>query len=122
MDHNYAAQAEKYYTLVGEKNIEGVKQYLHPDIEFSGPLATLKGQEAVIQATSNFMKSFESLKIRAKFGSDNQAMVVYNTDIPGVAKDFPGASLLTFRDDQIIKIELFYDGSQFLKKKDEIFS
>lgn len=115
-------KAEEYYKWVGEKNIEGVKKYLDPDVEFYGPLATLKGREAVIKATSNFMDAFKSLSIRAKFGAGDQAMIVYDIDIPGIAKDFPGASLLTFRNGLIVEIELFYDGSHFVKKKEEIFS
>ncbi len=114
--------AEEYYTLVGEKNIEGIKQYLHPDVEFCGPLATLKGQDTVIKATSNFMNMFQSLRIRAKFGSGDQAMIVYDIDIPGIANDFPGASLMSFRDGLIVKIELFYDGSRFAEKSKEVFS
>lgn len=49
-------------------------------------------------------------------------MIVYDSDIPGIAKNFPGASLLSFREGLIVKIELFYDGSRFLEKKKEIFS
>lgn len=49
--------------------------------------------------------------------------MIYDVDIPGVAEKFPGASLLTFQEGLIIKIELFYDGSPFSqKKKEEIFS
>lgn len=114
-------RAEEYYKLVGAKNVEGIKKYLNPDVEFYGPLATLKGRDAVIEATSNFMKAFKSLVIRAKFGAGDQSMIVYDVDIPGIAKDFPGASLLNFRDGLIIRIELFYDGSRFLEKKEEIF-
>jgi len=112
----------EYYTLVGQKDAKGIKAYLHPNVEFTGPLATLKGKDAVSTATSNFMQSFTSLTIRSKFGSDDQAMVVYESDIPGVANAFPGASLMTFQDGLITKIELFYDGSFFLEKKEEIFS
>jgi hypothetical protein len=115
-------RAEEYYKLVGEKNIEGIKKYLRQDVEFYGPLATLKGKEAVIEATSNFMKAFKSLAIRAKFGAGDQAMIVYDIDMPGIAKDFPGASLLSFQDGMISKIELFYDGSRFVERKKEIFS
>ena len=117
METNNAAMAEEYYTLVGQKNAEGIKKYLHPDVELYGPLATLKGKEAVIEATSNFMNAFKSLTIRAKFGAGDQAMIVYDVDIPGIAKDFPGASLLSFRDGLIVRIELFYDASRFLEKK-----
>ncbi len=121
MEANYIAQAEEYYTLVGEKNADGFKKYLHSDVEFYGPFAVLKGKEAVFEATSNFTKAFKSLTIRAKFGAKDQAMIVYDTDISGISKCFPGASLLTFHDGLIIKIELFYDGSRFMQKKEEIF-
>lgn len=121
MEKNNLERAEEYYTLVGEKNLEGIKKYLDDDVEFYGPLATLKGKKAIIEANSNFMKMFHSLKIRSKFSSGNQAMIVYDVDVPGIAKNFPGASLLTFRDGLIVKIELFYDGSPFLQKKEEIF-
>ncbi|MFZ0565977.1 MAG: nuclear transport factor 2 family protein [Chlamydiales bacterium] len=114
--------AEEYYKLVGEKNSEEIKKYLHPDVELYGPMAIVKGKEAVFEATSNFMRMFESLKIRTKLGSKEQAMVVYDSDIPGIAKSFPGASLLSFRDGLISKIELFYDGSRFIEKREEIFS
>lgn len=109
-------RAEAYYKLVSEKNGEGIQKFLHPDVEFSSPLASIKGREAVVEATSHFMKAFSSLKIRAKLSGENQAMIVYDTDFPGIATNFPGASLLTFRDGLIVKIELFLDGSLFKKK------
>ena len=49
-------------------------------------------------------------------------MIVYNTDIPGIAKEFPGASLLSFRDGLIVRIELFFDSGLVVKKREEIFS
>jgi SnoaL-like domain len=122
MEKDNVIRAEEYYTLVGEKNAEGIKNYLDSNVEFKGPLATLKGREAVITATNNFMNMFKSLKIRAKFGAGHQAMLVYDIDIPGIAKDFPGASLLSFREGLIVKIELFYDGSRFVEKSKEVFS
>jgi hypothetical protein len=122
MEVSQAMRAEEYYKLVGGKNVEGIKKYLHPDVELYSPLATVKGRQAVVQATSNFMNAFKTLTIRARFGAGDQAMIVYNTNIPGIAEEFPGASLLTFREGMIIKIELFYDGSRFMEKKAEIFS
>jgi hypothetical protein len=122
MEPNHVRQAEEYYKLVGEKNAEGIKKYLHPDVEFYSPLASLKGKEGVVEATSHFMNSLKSLKIRAKFGAEDQAMIVYDSDIEGIVAGFPGASLLTFRDGLIVRIELFHDGSLFTEKKKEIFS
>jgi len=115
-------QAEQYYQLIGEKNIEGIKKFLHPDVKFFSPMANLQGKDAVIEATSNFTQMFSLLKIRTKFGSDNQAMIIYDIDIPGMIENFPGASLLKFDDGLIVRIELFYDASYFIERKEEIFS
>lgn len=111
-----AVRAEEYYKLIGEKNLEAIKKYLDSDVELHSPLASLKGLEAVATANSSFMNTFKSLSIRARFGSGDQAMIVYDVEIPGINKEFPGASLLTFRNGLIVKIELFFDGSHFSKK------
>ena len=121
MESDNRARAVEYYTLVGKKDVEGVKNYLHPDVEFYGPLAQLKGKELVVEATHNFMKSFSSLEIQAQFAAQDQAMIVYTVDIPGISKEFPGASLLYFKDGKIVRIQLFYDGSCFVEKGKEIF-
>lgn len=122
MKNTCLTQAEEYYTLVGAKQVEAIKKYLHPDVEFYGPMATLKGKEAVVEATHNFMKMFSTLTIRAKFGAQDEAMMVYDLDIPGISNAFPGASFMRFKEGLIVKIQLFYDASRFLDKKKEIFS
>lgn len=98
-----------YYTALGEKNMEKVKEYLHPDIEFTDPQEKVIGKESVLKAAKGFSTVFKSLKIREKFGSENQAMIVYEIEIPGLAKKLQAASLLSFQDGLISKIELFYD-------------
>lgn len=98
-----------YYTALGKKNIEEVKEYLHPDIQFTDPQEKVIGKEAVLQAAQGFMKVFKTLTIRAQFGSESQAMIVYDVEIPGAPKKLHAASLLTFRDGLISNIELFYD-------------
>lgn len=122
MHTSNVALAEEYYTLIGEKNAEGIKKYLHPDVELYGPLAVLKGKETVFKAASNFINMIKSLTIRAKFGAGDQAMIVCDSVIPGMAESFPSASLLSFRDELIVRIELFYDGGRLVEKKEEVFS
>lgn len=109
-------RAEEYYRLIGEKNVEGIKKYLDNDVEFYSPLATLKGKAAVVEATGNFMKAIAGLKIRAKFDAGDLAMIVYDVDFSGGASNFPGASLLTFCNGLIVRIELFHDASRFKKE------
>lgn len=116
METNIVTRAEEYYKAIGRKNIEDIKEYLDSDVEFYSPLATLKGKNSVVEATGNFTKAFKSLQIRAKFGSKDQAMIVYDVDIPGISNAFPGASLLTFRNNLIVEIELFHDATHFAKE------
>lgn len=98
-----------YYTALGEKNIDKVKEYLHPDILFTDPQEKVSGREAVLKAAKGFTGIFKSLTIRAKFGSENQALIVYEVEIPGLPKKLHAASLLSFREGLISNIELFYD-------------
>lgn len=122
MSTNYATRAEEYYRLMGAKNIEGLKDFLAQNVEFYGPLAKLKGKEAVTQAVTHFANSFNSLTIKARFGEGEQAMVVYDVDIPGISKEFPGAALLTFQEGLIVRIQLFYDGTPFAELAKKIFA
>lgn len=98
-----------YYTALGEKNIEKVSKYLHPDIQFTDPQETVIGKESVLKAARRFAGIFKTLTIRAPFSSEDQAMIVYEVEIPGLSKKLQAASLLSFQEGLISKIELFYD-------------
>lgn len=112
------AKGIAYYTALGEKNIEAVKEYLHPDIQFTDPQEKVIGREAVLKAAKGFTGIFKTLTIRAKFGSEDQAMIVYDVEIPGLAKNLHAASLLGFREGLISQIELFYDSRNLAGKPD----
>lgn len=113
MGQNHAATIETYYTTLAGKNISALGKYLHPDVQFLGPLGEEKGKEAVLQATTQFASLFKSLKIRTKFGSENQAMIVYDVDFPEPVGLTRTAALMTFQGDMIVKIELFFDARPF---------
>lgn len=106
-----------YYTALADKNIEEVKKYLHPDIQFTDPQEKIIGREAVLKAAKGFAGIFKTLTIRAKFGSKDQAMIVYDVEIPALSKKLHAASLLSFQDGLISKIELFYDSKGLSEKK-----
>jgi hypothetical protein len=105
-----------YYTALGNKDMEEVKKYLHPDIQFADPQEMVLGREAVLKAAKGFTAIFKSLTIRAKFGSENQAMIVYDVDIPGLSKSLCAASLLGFQEGLISSIELIYDTRCFMEE------
>ena len=103
------AIAVAYYTALGNKNLEEVKKYLHPDIQFADPQEKVVGREAVLKAAKGFTGIFKTLTVHEKFGSENQAMIVYDVDIPGLSKKLRAASLLSFQEGLISNIELVYD-------------
>ena len=101
--------AVAYYTALGKKDLEEVKKYIHPDIQFSDPMETKIGKEAFLEAASRFSNMFDTLKIFEQFGSEEKAMIVYEVNVPSLAKPLRAASLLGFREGMIVSIELIYD-------------
>ncbi len=105
---------EAYYTALGAKNINEVEKYLHQDVQFSDPQETVNGRKSVLEAANRFMNIFHSLTIRTKLASEDQVMIVYEVMIQD--KPLKAASLLSFQDGLISKIELFYDMSHVNRK------
>src|SRR5258708_7516304 len=113
MNNNNVAIAEAYYTAMGQKNIADAAKYLHPDVQFTGPIMQIQGKEEVMEAIKRLTSFCKAITIRAKFGSGNQAMVAYTIEFPAPIGNIPTAALLTFQDGLIAKVELFFDGSPF---------
>ena len=108
--------AESYYKAMGNKDLEGIAKYLHPDVQFIAPLAKMTEKDAVLEAAKKFFSLFNTLEIRAKFGSADQAMLVYDLNCPAPIGIFRAAALMTLKDDLIVRIELFFDTRPFEKK------
>ncbi|HSW93003.1 MAG TPA: nuclear transport factor 2 family protein [Gammaproteobacteria bacterium] len=101
--------AEAYYATLAEKNVSAIEKYLHPDVKLVSPLAEESGKIAVLQAIAQAASLFNTLIIRAKFCYDNQAMLAYDVNFPEPVGNIASAVLMTFQDNLILKIELFYD-------------
>ena len=112
--------AVAYYTALGKKDMEAVKKCLHPEVQFADPQEKVEGREAVLKAAKGFTAIFKTLIIRAQFGSEDQAVIVYDVDIPGFAKKLRAASLLSFQDGLISKIELIYDTRCLMEKTEAV--
>lgn len=108
--------ARAYYTAMGQKNIAGVEKCLHSDIEFIAPLAKVQGKEAMLKAAKGFMNLFNALTIRAVFGNENQAVVIYDLQCPAPINTFATAAFMTFKDGLIVRLELLFDARPFEKK------
>ena len=120
MNLNNVAIAQAFYTAFGEKNVESMERYLHPDVQLITPLSTLQGKEAYLEAVKSFMAFFNALTIRSTFGEGDQAVVVYDLDCGGGIGKTSGVALMTFQEGLVIRNELFHDTSPFAKIMDEL--
>lgn len=115
MDSSNLSIAEAYYAAMATKNISTLEKYLHPDVKLIAPLADAVGKKAVLEAITRAISIFNSLTIRAKFSSGDQAMLAYDVNFPAPIGNVSSAVLMTFQDKLISKIELFYDARQIEK-------
>ncbi len=113
--------AENYYNSMLEKDFDKMESYLHDNVLFIGPLAEMHGKDSVVLAAKNLSKILGDIKIRSKFAHENQIMFAYDFMFPAPIGKLRAAVLMEFTDQLISKIELFYDGKPFEKKKSEIF-
>lgn len=109
-------RAVAYYEALGEKDVLHMAEYLSSDVQYIGPMAELEGKESVLEATEKMCSLFNTLTIRSKFSSENQAMLAYDLDCPAPVGKFRVAALMSFNEGLISKIELFYDSLPFQRK------
>lgn len=114
------AIANTFYIAFGEKNIEAMEKYLHPDVRLITPLSKLQGKESYLEAAKNFMAFFNALSIRAIFGEGEQTVVVYDLDCPAPIGKTSAVALMTFQERLITRNELFHDTSPYAKIMDEL--
>ncbi len=109
--------AESYYSAMLAKDFDTMSSYLHDEVRFIGPLAEMQGKETVVIAAKNLSQILDKIKIRSKFANGNQIMLAYDFLFPTLNLNLRSAVLMDFKNGQIAKIELFYDGSPFQQKK-----
>lgn len=122
MTENNVAAALAYYQAVNEKNLSKAEKHLHPEVHLIGPMAELRGKEAVLNSIKGFMMLFDKQDMRAQFGSGDQVMLAFDLHCPAPIGLLRGAVLMNFKNGLIARLELFYDSRPVLMKKDEIFS
>lgn len=119
---NHLAIAEAYYGHMLQKNFAEMETCLHADVHFISPLAELSGRDAVVEAAKRLSQMLADITIRAKFATGDQIMLAYDFIFSGSIGKLRASVLMDFRDQQISKIELFYDARPFEEKRAEVFS
>ncbi len=115
MSEKNIAIAITYYQAMNNKDLSTLEKYLHPEVRLIGPLADIKGKDAVLNSVKHLIGFFNKLTIRAQFGAEDRVMLAYDIDFPAPIGVSRAAVLLTFQDGLIIRYELFFDARPFEK-------
>ncbi len=110
------APAVAYYKAMADRNLDGMARHLHPDIRLVTPMEELTGKETVLEAARRLLPLINGIKVHAKFGSEDQAMLTYDMDFIAPVGVCRAAALMTFKDGLIIRNEIFFDARPFDKK------
>lgn len=113
MNENNIATAEAFYNAFNNNDLSGIAQKLHPEVQYVAPMGELSGREAVIAAAKRLLNTMKSIKIRARFSSGDQVMLVYDLYYGESSAVCPSAVLMNFKDGLIVRNELFYDARPF---------
>ena len=116
------SMADKNLEIAGfmamyNKNYDEMASYIHPNVCFIGPLATMYNKESVVEAVKNFSIFFKKFTTSEKFSSENKVVLILSFDCPTHVGTFRADSFLSFDGELISRIELFYDARPFEKKK-----
>lgn len=104
-----------YFQAMNNRDLTGMEQHLHPEIQFIGPLAKIKGKEGVLKAVKPLLALCNNLKMRAQFSEGDQVMLAYDIDFQDPIGHTRTAVLLTFKEGLIIRYEVFFDARPFGK-------
>jgi SnoaL-like domain len=110
------ASAVAYYQAMADKDLTGTARHLHPDIRLVTPMEELTGKEAVLEAAKRLLPFIDSIKVHAKFGSEDQAMLTYDMSFAAPIGICRAAALMAFKDGLIVRNEIFFDARPFGKK------
>jgi len=115
MSEENIRKAESYYQAINNKDLATAAQYLHPDVKVLSPMMEIEGKEVVLDGVQRFMAIISTLTIRERFSSGDKVVLIYDIESPAPIGTLRASALITFRDNLIIRIELFFDARPFEK-------
>lgn len=112
--------ATAYIEAVGNKDFASVEAVLAPDVAFKGPFMQLNSSAEFMGALRRLAPILERNDIRYVFADEDRACIVYDFVTSTESGSIPTIEVVTFRDNKISAIELFFDRMQFAAARDEI--
>ena len=105
--------AKRYIDAAGRKDYETVASLLAPDVVFKGAAFETHGSDEFIAPFKRMAPVWVRSEIRNVFADGEQACVIYDFVTDTDAGSVPCIELITFRDERIARVELFFDRVQF---------
>lgn len=113
-NQNNLTTALSYYNAMLAKDFDKMADYLHDNVHFISPFGEMQGKEAVVTAAKRDLGTIlQDIKIRSRFANNNQIMLAYDFIFSDPKSLLRAAVLMEFTENQISKIELFFDSRSF---------
>ncbi|MGY3804984.1 nuclear transport factor 2 family protein [Pigmentibacter ruber] len=111
--------AKQYYAYIVDKNINKLSSLLHEEVEFVGPMSSIKKKENVLQAIEGYAQIVQNIEIIECFTNGEKVMLTYLLTFQKMTSR--AAVQLNFKNRLIEKLELYYDPTPFINFRDRIF-
>lgn len=108
---------EEYLAAWKRKDIHTIGNLVHPEIHLKSPITEVRGKQEFLKTCDNIFKMLDDVKIQAKFGSENQAIFIYEFLLKPPLGPVKTANLMTLDGDLIRSVELLFDARPFEKGK-----
>ena len=115
MKQDTAKTTEAYLKAWQKKDTAEIARYVHPQVEFVGPMAQTKGKEAFLGGAQRVLPLMKELKIDTRFFSGDQALFTYDFNCVEPIGVCRTAELITVTDGLVARVELFFDARPFEK-------
>ena len=110
-----ADRVHHYFTAWAERDLRAIEALLAPDVEFVGPMASLVGRRAVVDAFAGVMPMMEAITMRKLVVDEDGGAAAAFYDF--LAKEPVGqvrmAEMLELEDGRITHCEMFFDPTAF---------
>lgn len=105
-----------YFEAWTGKDFDRAMRFLSDDIEALTPGGPVFGAAAFRQFMEPFSRSLVRAELRAAFGDDDTALVMYDTDTQ-LLDDAPGAEHVTVVDGRINRMRIIFDRAPFIEAR-----
>lgn len=119
MNKSNLEYAKQYYDWIVKKDLNNINNLLHDAIEFVGPMCAIKGKAEVFSAISGYANIVENIEIIENFSNADKVMLTYILTFQ--KQKSRAAVMLTFTNNLIKKLDLYYDPTPFLNMRNDIF-